>query len=311
MREGEGVCRGVDLGNDGDALPERLFLELAESLVRIITVLRGQSGEGFALDPEARRGLGPVVLEELLHAVVVQVDLEGVHLVVGEHPDEVFEVGEVEILAGHVEHKATHRESGVVDHRSAGQRERLSGQLKERLRGPDNSLGLVGAHLDVPADRDGIAFGVVRAALSGGDAQRDDAGSGPVLTRRNHLRGEAQQLPAFGGETFGDGRGRLVMGDDRGRREREMAAAAFPADDLGDDERFGVPGRSRQRAEQGTEGYSKFSLHKVSVLGIIRVVFRSIRSRVCQHWYSPRGTWKQPFHLPPLRSISTSPRRLR
>ena len=212
-----------------------------------MTVFRRQSGERFALDPEARRGFGPVVFEELLHAVVVEVDLERVHLVVGEHFDEVFEVGEVEIFAGHVQHETAHRESGVVDGRPAGQGGRLLGHLEERFGGPDRSQRLVGAYPDVPADREGIAFGVV------GDGQRDDAGFLPVPLRRNHLRGKAQQLLAFGGETFGDGCRGLVMGDDGGGREREMAVAALPADELGDDERFGIPGRSRQCAEQRAE----------------------------------------------------------
>lgn len=39
--------------------------------------------------------------------------------------------------------------------------------------------------------------------------------------------------------------------------------------------------------------------------------FHLISSSIVPIWYSPRGTWKQPFHFPPFSGSNTSPRRFR
>ena len=39
--------------------------------------------------------------------------------------------------------------------------------------------------------------------------------------------------------------------------------------------------------------------------------FEAKSSKICQHWNKPRGTWKQPFHLPPFSESNTSPWRFK
>lgn len=56
---------------------------------------------------------------------------------------------------------------------------------------------------------------------------------------------------------------------------------------------------------------SRESLFIVRWRGAVWCYFCARSSKMRQHWKSPRGTWKQPFHFPPLRGSSTSPWRLR
>ena len=63
-----------------------------------------------------------------------------------------------------------------------------------------------------------------------------------------------------------------------------------------------------RRIESAASGESLFF---VRWRGAVWCYFCARSSKMRQHWKSPRGTWKQPFHFPPLRGSNTSPWRLR
>ena len=92
MRKCQRVGGDVDLGENFHALRGGFALEGTELFLRIATVARSKTGEEVAFETESGRGLRPIVAEVLLEAVVVEVYLQGVHLIIGHHLDELAQI---------------------------------------------------------------------------------------------------------------------------------------------------------------------------------------------------------------------------
>ena len=122
LREGEHVGRRVDFGNDFHVELLGEFLQFDEFGLRVVAVLGGEAGIGVALESEGRRGLVPVVFEILLKAVVVEVQLQRVHLVIGHHAHEVAQIVDGHELATHVEHETAQAILRNIDDGAAGYR---------------------------------------------------------------------------------------------------------------------------------------------------------------------------------------------
>ena len=109
MCKGQGVCRDVDFGNDVHTILYPHALKFGKLLLGIRAVLGGQAREAFTFQSEGSVGLVPIIIEELWETIVIQVNLEFVHLVERKHLDLLLQVIEGKELASHIEHKATIR----------------------------------------------------------------------------------------------------------------------------------------------------------------------------------------------------------
>ena len=98
-----------------------LLLEVDELGLGVVAVTGGQSGVGVALEAECGVGAVPVPSEVLLEAVVVEVNLEGVHLVVGHDAGELAQIAHRDVLAAAVHHEAADAVVGPVEDPAAGQ----------------------------------------------------------------------------------------------------------------------------------------------------------------------------------------------
>ena len=119
--EGERVGGDVNLGDDVHAHLGGIFLELTELVLAVAAVLGGEFGEELALEAEGGVGLVPVITKVLLETVVVEVYLDGVHLVVGHGLGEGLEVVHGDELAGAVEQQAAQGVVGPVADGTLGQ----------------------------------------------------------------------------------------------------------------------------------------------------------------------------------------------
>ena len=79
------MCRDIYLRNDLHTQAIGELLQGDKLLFCIIAIAGGQSGKSFTFEAESRIGLVPVVIVILLESIIVQVDLECVHLIVGHH----------------------------------------------------------------------------------------------------------------------------------------------------------------------------------------------------------------------------------
>ena len=90
-REGERMRRDVDLGNDRHAHRRAVLHELAEGGLRVVSVLRRQLGIRRRLEAEGGLLRRPIRLRVLLDLVVVEMDVERIHLVIRHRLREVVE----------------------------------------------------------------------------------------------------------------------------------------------------------------------------------------------------------------------------
>ena len=158
VRESQAMGRHVELRDDLHAHRPGIADELTHLLLRVAAVDGGQAGEDFALHAEGGIGVVPAVLELVLEAVVVEVQLQGVHLVVRHDVDERIEIAQGVELACCIEHEAANGIVGLVGNGEAGKQSlgRHSGfvfrkvrglHLEQRLCSPQGSLH--GCGLDV------------------------------------------------------------------------------------------------------------------------------------------------------------------
>ena len=168
VREGKTVGRRVELRDNLHAHRLGIADEVAHLLFRVAAVDGGKAGEEVALHAEGCLRLVPVVVVLVLEAVVIQVQLQRVHLIVGQDVDERIEVAHREELASAVEHHATHGVVGLVVDGDAGQ-EPLSDSacgdvvrllhLNQRLRAPQSPSGRRGLDADaLLADVEAVAL---------------------------------------------------------------------------------------------------------------------------------------------------------
>ena len=111
MTESQRMCRSIYLRYDFDELGGCIQLKIYEFLFGIITVAGCQSGEGFTFQTESGIRFIPIMTEELLETVIVQMYLENIHLVVRHHLDQIAQVSHRNELTTTVHHKATY---GVI-----------------------------------------------------------------------------------------------------------------------------------------------------------------------------------------------------
>ena len=119
--EGQAVSWCVELGDNLYAHRLSIADEVTHLLLRIAAVDSGKAREEVALHAESSLRLVPVVVILVFEAIVVKVQLQGVHLVVRHDVDERIEVAHREELAAAVEHKATHGIVGLVGNGAARQ----------------------------------------------------------------------------------------------------------------------------------------------------------------------------------------------
>ena len=121
VRESQRVCRDVDFRYHVHTISHTHALEFGKFLLGVRAVLGSKPREAFTFQTEGSIGLVPVVVEELREAIVVQVNLEFVHLVKRHHLDLLLQIVEGKELSTHIEHKATARKLRPVAGSTLGQ----------------------------------------------------------------------------------------------------------------------------------------------------------------------------------------------
>ena len=119
--ECQDVCGSVYLGYDIHSILLSQLLELYKLLLGIGAVLGGQAGISVTLKAEARLSLAPVIAEELAETAVVEVHLQGVHLIVRHHLGQIAQVRDGDVLASAVDHETAHTVIGLVGDDALGQ----------------------------------------------------------------------------------------------------------------------------------------------------------------------------------------------
>ena len=119
--EGQDVCGSIYLGYDIHSVLLSQLLELYKLLLGIGAVLGGQAGISVTLKAEARLSLAPVIAEVLAETAVVEVHLQGVHLIVRHHLGQIAQVRDGDVLASAVDHETAHTVIGLVGDDALGQ----------------------------------------------------------------------------------------------------------------------------------------------------------------------------------------------
>ena len=146
MSESQRVSRHVYLRNNLDPQLGTLTHEVTELLLTVVPVARRELRETLAFQPEGRVRLVPVVVEVLLEPIVVQVNLQAVHLVVRHRSHQVLQVIHRDELPGHVNHKPAQPVVRPVLDVAARQPPVLLPHLQQRLYPPHDSLRCPSRH---------------------------------------------------------------------------------------------------------------------------------------------------------------------
>ena len=107
MGEGERMSRHIYLGDDVDAILLCQLLEFDELCLGVAAILRRESRISIAFQSEGCRGLRPVVTEILSESVIVEMNLQGVHLVIRHHLDERTQIRHRDELSAAIHHEAS------------------------------------------------------------------------------------------------------------------------------------------------------------------------------------------------------------
>ena len=240
MGKGQRVGGHVDFGDDFDAAVLGHELQVAELLLRVVAVACCQAGEVVAFEAESGVGAVPVVLEVLFETVVVEMDLERVHLVVRHDFHVVAEVVDGEELAGAVDHEAAHGIVGPVADVAAGEGVvvALLADLEQGAGGPVDARRGGGVEDGAVADAHAVAFGAELLVL----AQGEDDVAGLAFSG-GHFEACAEHVGIVGLQGFGHffkfGRA-FGIDDARRRGGDELPRLARPCFQFGDDEGLGV-----------------------------------------------------------------------
>ena len=158
VSEGQRMCRSIDFWNDFYKATLGQLLQVDEFLLGVMSVAGCESRICIRFEAECSISLVPVVFEELLEAVVVQVDLEAVHLVVGHNLYIVAQVMHRDELASAVYHEATDFVVRKVADNAFRECEVLFGHLQEGAGSPIHAHGFGSREADAVGNADGIAF---------------------------------------------------------------------------------------------------------------------------------------------------------
>ena len=236
MAERQRMRRHVDFVDNLHSLRRSPTLQLGKLALGVMPVTRRKPRVGVALQAERGVGLVPVVAEVLLEPVVVQVQVQDVHLVVGHHPHQVAQVGEGDELSPAVQHQPPHGIVGFVAHLAPWQPSaaRLH-HLQQRARPPAEAGGIASPHRHAVGYVDGILLRVIHPAVG---QQLHVAAPRPALddsrARPRHRR------PAVGHRLRGIVQRVVAVGYPHPAVGDEVAVAPFPFLHLGDNKRFGI-----------------------------------------------------------------------
>ena len=107
MSEGERMGWHIYLGDDVDAILLCQLLEFDELSLGVAAILRRESRISIAFQSEGCRGLRPVVTEILSESIIVEMNLQSVHLVIRHHLDERAQIRHRDELSTAIHHEAS------------------------------------------------------------------------------------------------------------------------------------------------------------------------------------------------------------
>ena len=108
------MCRDIYLRDDLDTQAVGELLKGDKLLFCIITVTGSQSGVSFAFETESRIGLAPIMIIILLESIIVQMNLECIHLIVSHHLHIIAQHAHRNKLTPAIHHKTTNRIIGII-----------------------------------------------------------------------------------------------------------------------------------------------------------------------------------------------------
>ena len=160
LRESQGVCRHVNLGDNLHAARIGQLLQSDKLGLGVGTIFGGQTRIGVAFQAEGSLRLVPVLIEIFLESVVVEVNLECVHFIIGHHLDEVAQIGHGNIFAATIQHEAAQLIARFVLGYAAGEGAvgTLLGQLKKRLCAPCEAAKGRSFYVNLLADLKFVGF---------------------------------------------------------------------------------------------------------------------------------------------------------
>ena len=159
VRKGQGVGRHVNLRDDVHPIGHAHTLQVGELLLGIRAILGCQTGKAFALQTEGRISTVPIVAEELGKAIIIQVNLELVHLVERQHLDVLLQIVQGEKFTGHVQHEAPVGIARPVAGRPLGQASLLPVEnLQQGARTPEHALNRRGQDVRPTLDGEDVAL---------------------------------------------------------------------------------------------------------------------------------------------------------
>ena len=133
MGEGERMGRHIYLGNDVDAILLCQFLEFDELSLGIAAILCRESRIGVAFQSESRLGLCPIITEKLSESVIIQMNLQGIHLVIRHHLDERTQIRHRDELSSAIHHEASQPVGRLILSRAFRQHETSRSLLLRKL----------------------------------------------------------------------------------------------------------------------------------------------------------------------------------
>ena len=133
MGEGERMGRHVYLGDDIDAILLCQFLEFDELSLGVTAILRRESRISVAFQTESRLGLCPIITEKLSESVIIQMNLQGVHLVIRHHLDQRAQIRHRDELSSAIHHEASQPVGRLILSRAFRQHETSRALLLRKL----------------------------------------------------------------------------------------------------------------------------------------------------------------------------------
>ena len=153
------MSRNVKLGNNLDADSLGVLLQFDKLLLCIVAIARCKAREEIALQAEAGWRFAPVVREIFMEGVVIEVQMEGVHLVVCHKIYILMQEIHRNEFSSAVEHKRTHCVVGPIDNVALGECcSVLFGNLQECACSPHCATRGVGCNLNLIVDIDRVTL---------------------------------------------------------------------------------------------------------------------------------------------------------
>ena len=137
-----------------------LILEINEFFLGVISVTGCQARKRLTLQTESRVCLVPVMIEKLLETVVVQMNMQHIHLIVRQHSRQIAQIRHRNELTSTINHKTTHPIIRIIADGTFRQLAvvRLLADLKQGSRGPIHTNRLGSAHPYMLGHRHRITF---------------------------------------------------------------------------------------------------------------------------------------------------------